>query len=73
MTKKIEFSDDVLIQCPLLGFEYRKAKKCFPCEHYKGLMVATVNGKPIENGKISDMQILCGRPITRKLVQVTDE
>ena len=70
---EIEFSDNVLIPCPEKGFAMRKAKMCFSCQYYNGIMRATERGEPVEGNEADDFQIICGRPITRKLIQIADD
>ena len=71
--KHIKLSDNVLIQCPEKGFALRRAKKCFKCDHYRGILKATVDGVFVENEEADAFQIVCGRPISRKLTQLTDD
>jgi hypothetical protein len=70
---EIELNDNILIQCPEREFAFRKAKFCFLCPHYKGIARATENGKPIEGDNPDLMQVVCGRPVTRKLMKLEDD
>lgn len=69
---EIELSDDVLVQCPEKGFQFRKVKYCLECKHYQGIGRATQNGVPIKGNTADTCQIICGRPITRKLVEISE-
>jgi hypothetical protein len=66
----MNINDNVLIQCPLRRFNLRKARHCLDCEHYGGFVQPVVNGKPIENATIDQFQIICEKPISRKLVEI---
>lgn len=70
---EIKLSDNVLIPCPEKGFGLRKVKNCYLCEYYKGMMKATVNDIPVETNNADDYQVICGRPITRKLIEVSED
>lgn len=70
---EIELSDDVLVPCPDKGFAYRKVKFCLSCSHYKGIAKATLNGIPIDGDESDAYQIICGRPITRKLIKICED
>lgn len=70
---EIELSNNVLIPCPDRGFAMRRAVKCLICNHYKGILRAEVNGKPIEGNEADVLQIICGRPITRKLIKIDED
>lgn len=70
MTEEIKLPDNILVTCPERGFALRRAKMCFICKHYKGIAKATVGGEYIKGNEANDFQILCGRPITRKLVKI---
>ena len=72
LSNEIDLSN-TLIPCPDRGFAMRKANVCFMCEHYQGIMKATERGEYVKGNEAVDFQILCGRPITRKLIQVMDE
>jgi len=72
---EIKLDDNVLVQCPEKGFNFRMVKHCLNCEYYGGLMKATQNGEPIEGAVAKailkyDFQVICKRPITRKLTRV---
>jgi len=71
--REIELTDNILIQCPEKGFNFRMIKHCLNCEHYLGLMKATVNDEPIKGNEADDFQVLCGRPITRKLMKIASD
>jgi hypothetical protein len=73
MTKEIELADNVLIQCPEKSFNFRIVKHCLTCEYYLGVQSATVNDVPVKGNEASDYQVLCGRPITRKLMQIESD
>jgi hypothetical protein len=66
----MKIEDNVLIQCPERKFNLRKAKYCFECEDYGGMAQPTINGEAIENATIDQYQIVCKRPITRKLSEI---
>ena len=66
----MNIDDTVIIPCPEFGFALRLAKHCFKCEHYKGMNKAEVGGVPVDTDNIDDYQILCGRPITRRMTKV---
>jgi len=70
---EIELTDNILIQCPEKGFNFRMIKYCLNCEYYQGLMNATINHKPIKGDEADDFQVLCGRPITRKLMKIASD
>lgn len=55
----------VIIACPVVGFALRSATYCIKCEFYKGMTKAEV-----ETDNIDDYHIICGRPITRRMIQV---
>ncbi len=69
----IKLSDNILINCPERGFTLRRAKACFFCQFYGGINRAESNGKPIESNQADAMQVICGRPITRKLIEIEAE
>jgi len=71
--KAIKLSDSVLIHCPEKGFAMRRAALCFMCQYYNGIMKATERGEYIEGNEAEDFQIICGRPITRKLIQISED
>ena len=71
--KRIKLSDNILIPCPERGFAMRKAKFCFTCDHYRGIMKATERGEFVKGNEAEGFQIICGRPITRKLIQIMDD
>ncbi len=60
----------VLVPCPDRGFSLRKATVCFRCEHYTGILKATERGEYLSGNEAEDYQILCGRPISRKLIKI---
>lgn len=70
---EIKLDDTVLIQCPEKGFNFRMVKYCLSCEHYNGLARATINGEAIESEDPNDFQVICGRPITRKLMKIESD
>lgn len=70
---EIELNDNILIQCPEKGFNFRLVKHCLNCEYYKGLMRATQDGEPIEGNEVDDFQVICQRPITRKLMKIASD
>jgi len=39
----------------------------------KGMSQATVDGKPIEPGNTDDYQVICGRPIARRLQEISED
>lgn len=69
----ITLNDSVFVQCPERGFNFRKIRHCMNCEYYDGLSQATVNGEPIESDDANDYQVICRRPITRKLMAVSED
>ena len=73
MTDTIKLSDNALVQCPETGFQLRRVKRCAECPYFKGMSQATVNGEPIETGNVDDYQVICGRPITRRLQEISEE
>lgn len=73
MTTEIELNDNILIQCPERGFNFRMVKHCLTCEYYRGLARATINGEPIEGNEADDFQVICQRPITRKLMKIASD
>jgi len=70
---EIQLPDNVVIQCPLVSFAFRKVASCAACQHFKGLSQATVDGRPIDSGNVDDYQVICGKPITRRLQQIIVE
>ena len=66
----LELSDNVLIQCPVEAFAYIRVVNCLKCTHYQGLSQATVNGEPIGGNDPDSYQVICSRPITRRLHKV---
>lgn len=66
----IELNDSVLIQCPLEGFAYIRVSNCLKCEFYKGLAQATVNGEPVGGEDPDSYQVICAKPMTRRLHKV---
>ena len=70
---EIELNDNILVQCPERGFNFRMVKHCLNCEHYGGLMKATQGGEPIEGNEADDFQVICQRPITRKLMKIASD
>lgn len=70
MSDEIKLPDNILVQCPDRSFAHRRAKMCVICKHYKGILKATVGGELIKGNEANDFQIVCGRPITRKLVKI---
>jgi hypothetical protein len=68
----VKLSNNVLVQCPEKGFSFRRVKHCASCEHFRGMSQATVNGEPIESGDVDDYQVICGRPITRRLSEISE-
>ena len=64
---------DILIPCPDRDFALRKASICFECKFYNGITRATERGKPIPGNQTNFYQIICARPISRKLIQVLQE
>ena len=62
-----------LIHCPDKGFVLRKASNCFACQFYEGILKATERGEYVKGNEADDFQILCGRPISRKLIKIMDE
>jgi len=69
----IKLSENVLVQCPETGFNLRRVKHCAKCLHFKSMSQATVDGKPIESGNAGDYQVICGRPITRRLQEISED
>lgn len=69
----MNIKDNVLIQCPERRFNLRKVKYCFDCEHYGGMNDPKVNGELIENATADQYQVICMRPITRKLTVIEED
>ncbi len=69
----VELTENVLVPCPERGFAYRKVKNCLDCQHYKGIINATCSGKQIEGDEADVYQIVCGRPISRKLIKICED
>jgi hypothetical protein len=65
--------DNMLIPCPEINFNLRSIKICFNCNHYGSLSKPIVNGKQIEDCRPEEIQVICKRPVTRKLIQWMDE
>lgn len=70
---EIEIKDNVVIPCPLFRFGLRQVKHCLTCDHYKGMAQATVNGNPIDSSDIDAFQVICGKPITRRMQKIIVE
>lgn len=70
---EIELDDTVLVQCPEKRFAFRMVKHCLNCEYYNGLSHATINGEAIKSEDPNDFQIICNRPITRKLTKIASD
>lgn len=64
---------NILIHCPKKSFDLRKANKCFICGHYLGIIKATERGEYVKGNEADDFQVLCGRPITRKLIKIVSD
>jgi len=64
--------DSVIVQCPEIGFDMRRVKKCLTCEFYGGFAKATMNGEPLPFN-VKNLQVICIRPVTRALVQVSED
>lgn len=69
---EVELKDNVLVQCPERSFNFRMVKHCLKCEFYNGLQRATVGNEPIKGNEANDFQVICVRPITRKLTQIVE-
>ena len=69
----VNLSENVLVPCPEREFAYRKVRFCLECEHYQGIAHASHNGEPLEGDEADVYQIICGRPITRKLVKISED
>lgn len=63
---------DAVIPCPLVGFALRRARHCLECKHYQGLSQATVNGEPIEGNEADMYQVICAKPITRRMQSIIE-
>jgi hypothetical protein len=70
---EIQLNDNILIQCPEKGFDFRMVKFCLKCQYYQGLARATQNGEPIEGDEADNFQVICQRPITRKLMKIASD
>lgn len=65
---------NIVIPCPLMGFAMRKAEKCLNCPEYMGMAQATVNGEAIESEKPEEaLQVICGKPITRRMQRIIED
>lgn len=73
MSEEIQLGPDIFVQCPLIGFAHRTVKACLACGHYGGIARATVDGAPIDGSDADCFQIVCKKPITRRLMQVVME
>lgn len=67
-----EIPDAAIIQCPDIGFELRKVKRCLTCKHYKGFAKATMNGEDLPFS-VDNVNVICGRPTTRKMILVSED
>lgn len=73
-TKSFDITDDIVIPCPMHGFGLRRANKCLSCEHYGGMAQASHNGEPIESDDpVIGLQVICNRPITRRMQRIVLE
>lgn len=68
----IKLSSDIVVPCPLVNFALRRVHSCLTCNHYKGINQATQNGEPIEGNEADIYQIVCGKPITRRLQRIEE-
>lgn len=60
--------EDMLVQCPIYSFEFRKASKCQGCVELHGIIQIAAEGC------WDDMhRIACRHPIMRKLFKVNEE
>lgn len=69
----IRLSNNILVHCPERGFVMRKVLNCLGCDYYKGLKRATQGGEPIQGNEANDFQVICARPISRKLIQISED
>lgn len=69
----IEMKDNVLVQCPDRRFNLRKVRYCLDCEHYGGMNTPNINGVQIEHATADQYQVICNRPITRKLTVIEED
>lgn len=66
----MNIDDTIVVACPETRFALRSAVHCVKCQFYRGMSQAEVNGEPVESGSIEDHQILCARPITRRMTKI---
>lgn len=66
----IEIDNTCIIPCPEIGYRLRVATNCKDCEHYQGLEIGKVNGKPIEATLPEHYVVICGRPMTRSMRRI---
>lgn len=64
---------NAVVPCPMVRFALRKVEACLTCQHYGGLSQAVVNGEPINGDEVDIYQIICGKPITRRMQKVIND
>jgi len=72
MNKEVVLADNIVIPCPMFSFGLRRVSMCLQCDHYQGLAQATVDGVPID-GDAEAYQVICGKPITRRLQKIIED
>lgn len=63
MNDIVKIGNNIMIPCPERGFKLRRVQVCFDCEYYKGHQTQGDTG----------LQILCGRPIIRSVVETAED
>jgi len=69
VTKSFKMPQGVVIPCPEKEFALRKIESCLKCEFYGGLKLATMNGDKLPF-HADNFQVICKRPVTRKLLMI---
>lgn len=73
MDEQTTLPEGTLVQCPMKGFALRYVSHCASCEHFKGLAVATQNGEPIDADDVDRYQVICAKPLTRRLQRISKD
>lgn len=63
---------NAVVPCPVVRFALRKVQACLECPHYGGISQASVNGELIQGEEVDIYQIICGKPITRRMQKVEE-
>lgn len=69
----IELPSNTLVQCPEKAFSFRYIRHCASCQHFRGLVHATERGEPIKSDDVGAYQVICARPMTRRLSRIEDD